>query len=869
MDPLYSSLFGGDGFDYIGGIKIAPNGDIVITGHTYSKNLPVTSDAIQLDLKEDFDPKPDIFLAIFDNSGTQLKYLTYLGGLLADYCEGLAIDQSGNIYIGGYTEEAQDFPISEFAFQKIHAGGFDAFVTKLSPDGTEILFSTYVGGKGDDYLTDIEIDPLGRAVFAGYTTIEKDLDLYPVTTDAYQKKHNGIVDAFVTQLNESGDALIYSTLYGGSKEEFSSAVSVAPNGIIYISGATYSEDLPLSAYSLDSTYNDKISDSGDVFVAILDEAATRLIYSSYLGGSGDDFAYDLAIDDSGNFYVTGSTSSTNFPVSVEAFDKNFNDDNPDIGKGDGFVTKFKWNGRKIKYSTYIGSTGTERSFRVVVDDFHEAYITGSTNYIDFPITSDAFQKNFNDEQQESDGFLVRFSPRGDKLRYASYLGGNSPDVGRELEVLHDRTFLAGGITGSDNFPLTQNSFDDIRNDTELLDLYFAQIPSPMIDVFAGEDIDICVGDTVQLSPKYWGGCGKLEYNWSPSTYLSSPDSAYPKSYPDDDVTYILTITDSLGNAINDEITIFVHPQPAPAIQGQLDAFKGSTNEYYTNYTDESTYLWRVLGGTIVDGQGTHKIKVKWGNVDFGSLVVNEKSIGGCSDSSDAVIVTLKDFVKPGIKIEGKLEFCEGDTLVLEADDGYGEYKWSNGDSIRIIKVTESGQYWVIVFNPNGKEVSSDTITVTILPSPEKPRIRFNGGKLRCLTSAASYQWIYDGFDIPGATDRVYTVLASGRYNIRIEGPNGCSSLSDTLLLQLNNIEDDSDRMKLYPVPAHSYVIIENALFDMGSWELFDITGRQLDGGLLKRGINLVNLRKITAGIYSVVIQNELGKKIRKKLLINR
>jgi hypothetical protein len=246
----------------------------------------------------------DAFVTKLDPIGSALLFSTYLGGRAArEYCYGFDTDDNGNVYVSGMTE-SNDYPTLN-AFQKTHRGDWDGYVTKLNTHGTHIEYSTFLGGSGHDSANSVAVDKFGQAYVAGSTISAN----FP-TLNAYQPKFGGgNHDAFMVKLHPTGSTAIYSTYIGGPNGDFSYGSGVDELGNGYISGETESPSFPTyNAY--DGSYNG----GWDAFVAKYNDTGTALLFSTFLGGSARDQAYEVGIDTVNDLYVTGYTESTNFPT---------------------------------------------------------------------------------------------------------------------------------------------------------------------------------------------------------------------------------------------------------------------------------------------------------------------------------------------------------------------------------------------------------------------------------------------------------------------------------------------------------------------------------------------------------------------------
>jgi hypothetical protein len=294
-------------------------------------------------------------------SGSSLEYSTYIGVRSDDAATSIAVDALGGAYVTGSTR-SDDFPT--LGPYQADQGGEDAFVTKLSPSGTSLSYSTYLGGAANEMGLGIAVDDSGGAVVTGYTS---SLD-FPVLGPV-QPLQAG-TDAFVTRLSPSGSGLVYSTFLGGDGLDVGKDVALDGAGNAYVTGYTNSTDFPtLNAYQAHQG-------SLDAFLTKLSPSGSALVYSTYLGGGSDDVAYGVAVDRAGRAYLAGATKSTDFPTQDP-----LQSDQPDW---DAFVTKFARSGSRLVYSTYLGGGGTDWGLGIAVDGSGSAYVTGDTGSTDLP-----------------------------------------------------------------------------------------------------------------------------------------------------------------------------------------------------------------------------------------------------------------------------------------------------------------------------------------------------------------------------------------------------------------------------------------------------------------------------------------------------
>jgi hypothetical protein len=399
----YSTYLGGSRGDFSSDIAVDDAGRAYVTGITGSANFPTTPGSFD----RTFGGSNDAFVTKLNPAGSALAYSTYLGAGRSEEGSDIAVDDAGRAYVTGQTFSAA-FPTTPGSFDRTLGDavfGFgDAFVTKLKPAGSALAYSTYLGGRSSDLGSGIAVDDAGRAYVTGEIESTTGSSDFPTTPGAFDRTLGGLRDAFVTKLNPAGSALAYSTYLGGrlpefdSGEDFGSDIAVDVAGSAYVTGTTGSSDFPTTVGSFDRT----LGGSGDAFVTKLKPAGSALAYSTYLGGeSGGENGSGIALH-LRRAYITGATSSADFPTAPWSFDRTFN------GEVDAFMTKVDATGSALMYSTYLGGSNFDIGNGIAAGSAGRAYVAGSTSSSDFPTTPGAFDRTFS---ESSDGFVTKLDVR--------------------------------------------------------------------------------------------------------------------------------------------------------------------------------------------------------------------------------------------------------------------------------------------------------------------------------------------------------------------------------------------------------------------------------------------------------------------------
>jgi hypothetical protein len=480
IDPMlvYSTYLGGNNSDYGRAIALDSSGNAYLTGYVSSRNFPTTSGAYRTS-KPNTDGWATVFVTKLAANGQVPVYSTYLGGSNnEDYGQAIAVDSSGNAYITGYATSS-DFPTTAGAYQASKPNPYavfpSAFVTKLAANGQSLVYSTYLAGPYVPYVSDpvdygegIAVDTNGNAYVTGYT----ESSAFPTTPGAYQTTRNGADTPFVTKLAANGQSLIYSTFLGGDVADYAEGIVVDSSGNAYVTGYTYSGNFPTTPGAFQTT---KPSNAGysnaytTVFVTKLATDGQSLVYSTYLGGSNNDYGYGIAVDSSGHAYVTGSAASIDFPITAGAYETS---KSSTTAYNTAFVSELAADGQSLVYSTYLGGSYYDQGRSIAVDSSGRAYVTGSAASSDFPTTKGAYQTSKPALSFYSSAFVSELAANGQSLLYSTYLGGSYDDHGYGIAVDSNSNAYVVGSTADMDFPTTAGAYQTASGGGD--DVFFAK-----------------------------------------------------------------------------------------------------------------------------------------------------------------------------------------------------------------------------------------------------------------------------------------------------------------------------------------------------------------------------------------------------------
>lgn len=437
IDPAlsYSTYLGGSDVDNGFNMAIDASGNAFVVGTTASSNFP-TKNPLQT-----YRGNTDTFVAEINPTGTDLIYSTFLGGKGTDFVFYMALNSAGNVYVVGRTGSS-DYPVTAGSYQTVLRGHTNGFVTELNSTGSGLVFSTFIGGNGDDQINAITLDPSGNIYIAGWTSSTN----FPTTPGAFQTTYAGHTDGFVSKLVSSGSSLVYSTLLGGGNNDnraFGIARDVSNNA--YVVGYTSSKSFPTTSGAFQTTYG---GGGNDAFITEVNPTGSALLYSTYLGGTGRDYLWADAVDSTGGIYFAGQSASPNYPVTAGAFQATCPGG---CISNHAVLGKFNALGSVLSYSTFLGGSGEEEAYALAIDSAGDAYVTGRTSSVDFPTTPGAVQPS---KSRGFDAFVTQINPAGTALIYSDFLGGNATETGLGIATDNLGNAYVTGRTFSSTFPTT-------------------------------------------------------------------------------------------------------------------------------------------------------------------------------------------------------------------------------------------------------------------------------------------------------------------------------------------------------------------------------------------------------------------------------
>ncbi len=470
IDPLLASTFlGGSSGDNARSIAIDSDGNIFITGATSSSNFPATVGVYEASKNDT--TYDDVFVSKLNNDLSSLISSTFLGGSSSDSGYSLAIDIQGNVIVTGRTTST-DYPTTNNSYDTSYDNGHDVFLSKLSNDLTNLMASTYLGGKSNEYSYSLATDTSGNVYVTGNTNSSD----FPIASGAYDISYNGGTygDVFVSKFNETLTNLLASTYIGGTGDDYSYSIAIDSYDNILLAGNTSSLNYPVTNGAYDTQF-DYDGSGGNAFITKMNNTLTDVLAST-LFGKEDTYAKSVAFDSDGNVIIAGYCGSRGIPITTGAYDTSHN------GSSDVFVSKLDSGLTNLIASTYLGGSAVDEGMSIAIDSNENVYVTGMTKSLDFPSTMEAYDTSYNGENSYNyfgDIFVSKLNGDLTTLIASTFLGGTNnyytEEYGFSLSLDSKGNVYVTGITYASDFPTTSNAYDTSFNGTS--DAFISKLDS--------------------------------------------------------------------------------------------------------------------------------------------------------------------------------------------------------------------------------------------------------------------------------------------------------------------------------------------------------------------------------------------------------
>lgn len=679
IDPLvYASFIGGMVEDEINDVLIDTLGFAYFTGSTSSSTYPTTQGVFD----QMYNGGTDAFLTKINTSGSNLVYSTFFGGSGNDEAKAMAFDQTGNVVITGNTS-SNNFPITSSTWDNTFDGFLiDVFVLKISNNGSNLLWSTYLGGDGVDEAQGIAIDSLQYIFVVGKTN---SVD-FPASAIMPGYTYNGAFDGFLAQLNPAGAQLSRFYYLGGVNDDSLKDVAVGLN-TVWVAGNSASADFPISA----NAFNDTYSGANDLVVAAFTISSGAMRYSTYIGGLFNETMAAIAVDETGSLYFIANSDSLSFPVTPGSLDVGFN------GKKDVVFGKLNFTGSQMLFASYLGGTGNDEAHALWLDANKFMHIVGSTTSPNFPMTAGAYSNVFSGQ---ADAFIAKINASGNGLIYSTFVGGDSVDIATTcIGDINGNLYIAGS-TNSPDFPLSANPFSG--NIAGGKDAFFSKFCLGIINsVAASANTPLCKNETLVLTAF---PIGATQYSWTgPNNYSNSGRQiAISNANPALNGIYTVTVTNACGSAqVSVSVVVLNIEKPVAQIIANTQYCLNDTIQLITS--GASTYAWsgpNAFASTIQNPQIPTV-----GLANSGTYTLIASNSAACKDTVH-IQINVNDL--PTAIASSNSPVCEGNTIQLNGLPNAANYQYSWKGPGAFQSPTQNPQ----LANANFSMTGTYTLTVT-------------------------------------------------------------------------------------------------------------------------------------------------------------
>jgi hypothetical protein len=711
----------------------------------------------------------------------------------------MAVDSTNNYYCGGWSG-GTGFPVSNGAYQTTFGGGTgDAYLMKFDSTGARV-WGTYYGGSGYEWGGGIAVDSSSNPIISG-TTSSTGL----ATTGAFQTTVAGSYDAYVAKFTSAG-ARVWATYIGGSDQEYySSGVACDRQNNICISGTTLSTNFPVTTGAYQSTN----AGGYEEYVVKFNQNGGR-IWATYLGGNSTEYGGSIAVDLDSNIIICGYTQSSNFPTTSGAFQTSIG------GSYDGFITKFNAAGR-VRWSTFYGGNSYDWLPSLAPDLHRNIIFGGYTSSSNFPITADAYQGTMSGQY---DAVVVKLDSSGGQI-WSTYIGGTQFEWINGMATDRNAVYATGSTTSTD-FPVTSGAFQ--TSNAGNYDLFLAKFCDINVRITVTGPRTICPGDSIILD----AGPGYEGYLWNNGTRSRTTTIKATGDY---------WVVGSIGacSGVSDTIHVSVYPYaPVHITNRGSAAFCAGDSTVLDIPNIYPTIRWS-------NGATTARIVVR----DSGVYYVNVVDTNGCRQISDTVRITVYPKPNPVITVRGSKSLCAGDSVELDAGPGYAQYLWSNFATSQKITVKTAGTYSVRVTTGNQCTGTSAPVTIKVNPRPDSTIMSLTPtviceGDTCILSGKPGYRYNWS----TGDTTQVIKVARAGTLTLTVTDTNGCSATGNA-------------RIQVEPRPYQAISPLGPTTFCQGDSVILD-AGSGYRNYLWSTGEKVQRIVVRTSGRYWVSFESMIG-----------
>ncbi len=716
----------------------------------------------------------DAYVWKMNSGGTALIWATYIGGSCRDRARGLALDPSGNVYLTGWTEST-DFPTVN-PFQPAVAGFIDAFAAKFDPTGTNLLYCTYLGGNYNDWPEKIAVNAAGEAFLCGSTLDNNASPGFPTTPGSIQPVYGGgsyQADAYLTKLNAAGNGLVYSTYLGGTGWDWAYSIRINAADEVFLTGKAQT-NFPTTPGS----FQPVTAGNGDVFVSRINAAGSGFIYSTFIGGANSEVGNSIVINAADEAFITGNTSSTNYPCTAGAYDPTYNGGT----YGDCIVSHLNATGTTLLGSTYLGSPTLDIGWGIDVDANNNIFVAGYTDNTAFPTTPCAYDRTYNGSN-DADYFIVKFNPGLNTMMYGTYVGGNGQDYWEPKIKLVGTTCnqmaICSGTSHSPNFPTTSGSFEPNKLngvDDQPTVYKLAPVINPGFTLnpppgCSGVGVLITFHDTTTDCGLWGDTLTTHHWNFGDGTFGDGVQITHSYSSAG---TYTVTLTVGCPmDSIKHSFTVGAASFSLTASNtSSCSPNSGTASVNVVGATPPLTYSWSPSGGNTAIATG----------LSPGTYTCTVTDANGCGSS---VTTTVNTAAGPTVTLSSQVnESCFGAhtgtaTVSVSAGTAPYTYSWSpSGGNTSTGTALSAGTYSCTV-NDGAGCIQTETVLITqpsiisVSQSTVPAGCGLSNGSATVSPSGGTGAYTYSWSPAPGNASTLSGIPA-GTYTCTVNDANGCS-----------------------------------------------------------------------------------------------